>query len=79
LDLLLALNVTIYGLGIVFLALLVLMFSIMVLTKLFSVATGKDLLSGVPATAAQPAPALQMAAAAPVSASAVAEAPAPVG
>ncbi len=77
-DLLLALNVTIYGLGIVFLALLVLMFSIMVLTKLFSVATGKDLLSGVPATAAQPAPALQMAAAAPVSASAVAEAPAPV-
>ena len=40
----LALNVTIYGLGIVFLALLVLMVAIMLLTKAFSMATGKDLL-----------------------------------
>ncbi len=43
-DFMLALNVTIYGLGIVFLALLILMFSIMVLSKLFSVATGKEIL-----------------------------------
>ena len=43
-DFMLALNVTIYGLGIVFLALLVLMFAIMILTKLFSVATGHELL-----------------------------------
>ena len=42
-DFMLALNVTIYGLGIVFLALLVLMFAIMVLTKLFSVVTGNEL------------------------------------
>ncbi|MHB0871765.1 MAG: biotin/lipoyl-containing protein, partial [Chloroflexota bacterium] len=38
------LTVTIYGLGIVFLSLLVLMFSIMVLGKVFSVVTGKQLL-----------------------------------
>ena len=38
----LALNVTIYGLGIVFLALLVLMVAIMLLTKVFSMATGKE-------------------------------------
>lgn len=53
----LALNVTIYGLGIVFLALLVLMVAIMLLGKAFSVATGKDLLStGTTAPAAAPAP-----------------------
>ena len=39
----LALNVTIYGLGIVFLALLVLMFAIMILTKAFSAVTGNEL------------------------------------
>jgi Na+-transporting methylmalonyl-CoA/oxaloacetate decarboxylase gamma subunit len=44
-DFMLALNVTIYGLGIVFLALLVLMVAIMLLTKVFAVATGKDILS----------------------------------
>ena len=44
LDFLAALNVTIYGLGIVFLALLILMFTIMVLTKLFSVVTGNNLM-----------------------------------
>ena len=43
-DFMQALNVTIYGLGVVFLALLVLMFSIMVLSKLFSVATGREIL-----------------------------------
>src|SRR5512136_1980613 len=50
-DFMLALNVTIYGLGIVFLALLVLMVAIMLLTKVFSMATGKDLLA-VPAPSA---------------------------
>src|SRR5512136_1918075 len=50
-DFMLALNVTIYGLGIVFLALLVLMVAIMLLTKVFSMATGKDLLT-VPAPSA---------------------------
>ncbi|HEX9017508.1 MAG TPA: OadG family transporter subunit [Chloroflexota bacterium] len=49
------LNVTIYGLGIVFLALLILMFSIMVLGKLFEVSTGKQLLSAVPSANAAPA------------------------
>jgi glutaconyl-CoA/methylmalonyl-CoA decarboxylase subunit gamma len=39
-----ALNVSIYGLGIVFLTLLVLMFAIMVLSKIFSVATGKEIM-----------------------------------
>ena len=39
-----ALNVTVYGLGIVFLTLLVLMFAIMVLSKVFSIATGKEIL-----------------------------------
>lgn len=43
-DFVTALNVTIYGLGIVFLALLVVMFAIMVLSRLFSAATGKDFL-----------------------------------
>ena len=47
-DFMLALNVTIYGLGIVFLALLVLMVAIMLLTKVFAVATGKDILSAAP-------------------------------
>lgn len=49
----LALNVTIYGLGIVFLALLVLMFAIMVLTKVFSAVTGKEVFS-VPAAGPKP-------------------------
>ena len=44
-DFMTALNVTIYGLGIVFLALLVVMFAIMVLSRLFAAATGKDLLA----------------------------------
>jgi glutaconyl-CoA/methylmalonyl-CoA decarboxylase subunit gamma len=44
-DFMLALNVTIYGLGIVFLALLVLMVAIMLLGKIFAVVTGKDLLA----------------------------------
>ena len=48
-DFMLALNVTIYGLGIVFLALLVLMVAIMLLTKVFAVVTGRELLSAVPA------------------------------
>lgn len=52
-DFMLALNVTIYGLGIVFLALLVLMFTIMVLGRLLSAATGKDLMVA-PGVAAQP-------------------------
>ncbi len=46
-DFVQGLNVTIYGLGIVFLALLVLMFSIMVLGKAFSVVTGKEMISAV--------------------------------
>jgi len=50
-NFMLALNVTIYGLGIVFLALLVLMVAIMLLNKVFSMATGKDLLA-VPAPSA---------------------------
>jgi len=45
LDFVTALNVTIYGLGIVFLALLVVMFVIMVLSRLFAAATGKDFLA----------------------------------
>jgi glutaconyl-CoA decarboxylase len=45
LDFVTALNVTIYGLGIVFLALLVIMFIIMVLSRLFAAATGKDFLA----------------------------------
>ncbi len=74
-DFLAALNVTIYGLGIVFLALLVLMFTIMVLSKLFSVATGKTLLEAPNAdfAKAQPAPV----APAPVAAVPVASASAP--
>lgn len=44
-DFVTGLNVTIYGLGIVFLALLVVMFVIMVLSRLFAVATGKDFLA----------------------------------
>jgi biotin carboxyl carrier protein len=39
-----ALNVSIYGLGIVFMTLLILMFAIMVLSKVFSVATGKEIM-----------------------------------
>ena len=57
----LALNVTIYGLGIVFLALLVLMFSIMVLTKLFSLATGKEMFTVAAPVQQEPVPAVQMA------------------
>ena len=53
-DFMLALNVTIYGLGIVFLALLVLMFCIMVLGKLFEVTTGKAILTVTPTPPAQP-------------------------
>jgi len=45
LDFVTALNVTIYGLGIVFLALLVVMFAIMVLSRLFAAATGRDFLA----------------------------------
>jgi len=59
-NFMLALNVTIYGLGIVFLALLVLMVAIMLLGKLFSMATGTDILATrAPAApeAARPAPA----------------------
>ena len=44
-DFVTALNVTIYGLGIVFLALLVVMFVIMVLSRLFAAATGRDFLA----------------------------------
>jgi len=55
LDLVTALNVTIYGLGIVFLALLVVMFAIMVLSRLFAVATGKDFLAA-PVAAEDDAP-----------------------
>jgi biotin carboxyl carrier protein len=47
-DFMLALNVTIYGLGIVFLALLVLMVAIMLLTKVFAVVAGRDILSAAP-------------------------------
>ena len=58
-DFMLALNVTIYGLGIVFLALLVLMVAIMILTKIFAVATHKDLLEaqGLTVGTAAPVPA----------------------
>ena len=58
-DFMLALNVTIYGLGIVFLALLVLMVAIMILTKIFAMATGKDTLevSGLTVGTAAPVPA----------------------
>jgi glutaconyl-CoA decarboxylase len=55
-NFMLALNVTIYGLGIVFLALLVLMVAIMLLTKVFSVATGKDLLTVPMPSAPEAAP-----------------------
>ena len=72
-DFVQGLNVTIYGLGIVFLALLVLMFSIMVLGKVFSVATGKEVFQAsglgqapVP-TVAQPVPPAQQPVAAPAS------------
>jgi len=44
-DVVTALNVTIYGLGIVFLALLVVMFVIMVLSRIFAAATGKDFMA----------------------------------
>ncbi len=58
-DFMLALNVTIYGLGIVFLALLVLMVAIMLLGKIFAVVTGKDLLATPQAaTPAVPSPLL---------------------
>ena len=49
-DFVTALNVTIYGLGIVFLALLVVMFVIMVLSRIFAAATGKDFMAA-PTTA----------------------------
>ena len=64
-NFMLALNVTIYGLGIVFLALLVLMVAIMLLTKAFSMATGKDLLTVPAPSAPAAAPPLATAAAAP--------------
>ena len=44
-DFITALNVTIYGLGIVFLALLVVMFVIILLSRIFSATTGKDFLA----------------------------------
>ena len=66
-NFMLALNVTIYGLGIVFLALLVLMVAIMLLTKAFSMATGKDLLE-VRAPSAPEAAAPAVASAAPAAA-----------
>ncbi len=72
-DFLVGLNVTIYGLGIVFLALLVLMFSIMVLSKLFSMATGKAILeapNGAYTPKAESAPVEVAPAVAPVVASA---------
>jgi glutaconyl-CoA/methylmalonyl-CoA decarboxylase subunit gamma len=69
-DFMLALNVTIYGLGIVFLALLVLMVAIMLLTKVFSMATGRELVSTLPAAAPATAPAVAPIAAAPVPAAA---------
>lgn len=72
-DFLVGLNVTIYGLGIVFLALLVLMFSIMVLSKLFSMATGKVILeapNGAYTPKAESAPVEVAPAVAPVVASA---------
>jgi glutaconyl-CoA/methylmalonyl-CoA decarboxylase subunit gamma len=73
-DLMLALNVTIYGLGIVFLALLVLMVAIMLLTKVFAVVTGRDVLSAV----AVPAPSPTLIVPAGVAVTAPAPAPAPV-
>ena len=72
-DFMLALNVTIYGLGIVFLALLVLMVAIMLLTKVFAVVTGKDLLSAAPA----PSPTVAVPASMAVTAPAAAPAPVP--
>jgi biotin carboxyl carrier protein len=72
-NFMLALNVTIYGLGIVFLALLVLMVAIMLLNKAFSMATGKDILT-VPspsAPAAAPPPATAAAAPAAVAPAAI--------
>jgi len=67
-NFMLALNVTIYGLGIVFLALLVLMVAIMLLTKVFSMATGKDLLEVQAPAAPEAALPPTTAAAAPVGA-----------
>jgi glutaconyl-CoA decarboxylase len=72
-NFMLALNVTIYGLGLVFLALLVLMVAIMLLTKVFAMATGKDLLA-TPGLASSEAPRPAPAAPSPA---AVAEAPPP--
>ncbi len=65
-DFITALNVTIYGLGIVFLALLVVMFAIMLLSRLFAVATGKDFMAAPTQEApARPATASAVPAAAP--------------
>ena len=89
-DIVTALNVTIYGLGIVFLALLVVMFVIMVLSRLFAAATGNDFLVAAEAgedkseTVSQPVKAINASAPAPSSAPVVrpvpssASAPAPV-
>ena len=86
-DIVTALNVTIYGLGIVFLALLVVMFVIMVLSRLFAAATGKDFLAAPadskqnPPEAADATPASSSIPAKPVLAAPVpftATAPAPV-
>ncbi len=68
-DFVTALNVTIYGLGIVFLALLVVMFAIMVLSRIFALATGKDFLA-VPVAAEESAPAEPAPSVKPVSAAA---------
>ena len=53
-DFVTGLNVTIYGLGIVFLALLVVMFAIMVLSRLFAVVTGKDFMAAPAASEEEP-------------------------
>ncbi len=90
-DFVKGLNVTIYGLGIVFLALLVVMFVIMVLSRLFAAATGKDFMAaptssekGSPEAPSQSAtltseaaPVASSAQARPVSAAPVAPAPQP--
>lgn len=79
-NFMLALNVTIYGLGIVFLALLVLMVAIMLLSKVFSMTTGKDILQVAAPAAPEGVAATPGEAAAPLPAqvSAASEPPEPV-
>jgi len=64
-DFVAALNVTIYGLGIVFLALLVVMFVIMLLSRLFAAATGRDFLAAPVVAEVSPPEAVQTAPAPP--------------